>query len=135
MSITWHLYGDKTSFGPLKKDDVVAVFRQAFKMWQDASYGLVFVEEDNTNVDIVIKFARGMHSDPYPFGTDGKTFAHAFPPHDIRGINGDIHFNEYSLYSLKSTMGTNATNLLWAATHEIGEIIHVVIQTIGSLYK
>ena len=78
---------------------------------------LTFTETNDDNADILIKFISGYHGDGYPFDGEGGTLAHAFYPHDNKGISGDAHFDEHETFTLRTNTGVN---LFWVAVHEFG---------------
>ncbi|XP_068683776.1 matrix metalloproteinase-16-like isoform X1 [Montipora foliosa] len=96
------------------------VIRKMIKKWEEVSR-LTIREADqslpNDDVDILISFSRRYHGDPYPFDGEGGTLAHAYYPHDNRGLSGDAHFDDDEQF----TTGTNeGINLDWVALHEFG---------------
>lgn len=74
----------------MSKRDVERTLVRAFNMWQSASQ-LNFrrLANKNLNVDIIVKFGKRYHGDPYLFDGEGGTLAHAFYP----GITntGNLH--------------------------------------------
>lgn len=78
---------------------------------------LTFTETADDNADIKIKFTSGYHGDGYPFDGKSGTLAHAFYPHNNKGLSGDAHFDEDETFTIRTNSGVN---LLWVAVHEFG---------------
>ncbi|XP_022784411.1 72 kDa type IV collagenase-like isoform X1 [Stylophora pistillata] len=92
------------------------IFKKAFDLWQSAS-ALRIREVYSGDADILISFVRQKHGDPFAFDRRGGTLAHAFYPHNNRGLSGDAHFDDDEHF----TTGTkDGINLDWVAVHEFG---------------
>lgn len=102
----------------LSKNRIHQTIRRALSRWEAASQ-LRFYERHKGKADIMIKFERKDHNDPYPFDGPGGTLAHAFYP-GLHHLAGDTHFDEDELFTLKSTKGKN---FYWVSLHEFGHAI------------
>ncbi|KAK3727483.1 hypothetical protein QZH41_006424 [Actinostola sp. cb2023] len=96
------------------------IYKWAFEQWNKASK--ITVTEaprdiPDDKVDILIDWKRGYHGDGYPFDGPGGTLAHAFYPHNNKGIAGDAHFDDGERYTTRRSDGVN---LDWVALHEFG---------------
>ena len=100
----------------LPKPDQRAAFAKAFKRWQAVSQ-LNIRETNDDNADIIISFEREFHGDGRPFFSTTRKYAHAFYPRENRKMAGDVHFNDYVDWTLKSRRGVN---LELVAVHEFG---------------
>lgn len=117
--LTWKLENDNND--GLTRAQVEATLHKAFGKWQ-AITNMKFTmlhHQSNEIPDIVVKFVIRYHQDPYPFDGTGGTLAHAFYPHNNKGLSGDVHFDDDEQF----TLGKNGRNLLWVAVHEIGHSI------------
>lgn len=123
MELRWTLINSGRS---LRYNTVLKVMRQAIHYWhQKTNIDFVEIPKDKVgqkgyekeNIEILVSFESGYHSDPYPFDGPGRTLAHAFYPHTNQGFSGDVHFDDDEYYTYKSSRGRN---LLWVATHELG---------------
>ncbi|XP_046847539.1 matrix metalloproteinase-15-like isoform X2 [Xenia sp. Carnegie-2017] len=122
-TITWSLQNYPSSSIRMSKRDVERTLVRAFNMWQSASQ-LNFrrLANKNLNVDIIVKFGKRYHGDPYLFDGEGGTLAHAFYPGITNtGLSGDIHFDDDEIWSLNGQQGT--TDFMWTSLHEIGHAI------------
>ena len=75
------------------------ILRKMINKWADASSLTITEQRDSfvpdNDVDILIRFVRGRHGDPYPFDGPGGTLAHAYYPHSNKGWY--IHGNDRKL--------------------------------------
>ncbi|ELW64943.1 Matrilysin [Tupaia chinensis] len=92
-------------------DQIVA---KAFQMWGKV-IPLNFRKVERGIADIILRFAVGVHGDPYPFDGPGNTLAHAFFPGP--GLGGDAHFDDDETWTDGRGRGIN---FLYTATHELG---------------
>ena len=102
----------------LDRDTVRSVMKKAMQIWSDHT-NMDFKEISGNNPDIWVKFGSRHHGDPYPFDGQGGTLAHAFYPHNGKGLSGDVHFDDQEYFTVDSKLGKN---LLWVAAHELGII-------------
>ena len=100
----------------LSEQDQRATFIKSFKIWEAASQ-LNIRETKDDKADILIDFKQRYHKDGYPFDGQGGTLAHAFYPHDNKGLSGDAHFDSDEPWTLKRHGGVD---LEWVALHEFG---------------
>jgi len=98
---------------------IKVVMNKAFNLWSTRT-NIDFAEITKGEPDIYIRFVTFFHNDPYQFDGQGGTLAHAFYPHNNKGLSGDIHFDDAEEYTYKSPYGRN---LLWVATHELGHTL------------
>lgn len=75
--------------GDLPEETQKNILRKMIQKWAAAS-SLTITEQINNavpddDVDILIKFVRRYHGDPYQFDGPGGTLAHAYYPHNNRG--------------------------------------------------
>ena len=65
------------------------ILRKMIQKWAEASALNIREQNDpavsDDDVDILIKFVRRYHGDPYAFDGPGGTLAHAYYPHNNRG--------------------------------------------------
>ncbi|XP_070600473.1 matrix metalloproteinase-9-like [Erythrolamprus reginae] len=73
-------------------------FARAFDVWSQVT-PLTFTQQQDGEVDILIKFGTQNHGDPYKFDGEGGVLAHAFAPGGY-SINGDAHFDEDEFWTL-----------------------------------
>ncbi|XP_048454179.1 matrix metalloproteinase-18-like isoform X2 [Rhincodon typus] len=99
----------------LPRKVVDEVLRRAFELWSNVT-ALSFTKTTSV-ADIQITFAARDHGDEFPFDGHGHVLAHAFPPGP--GLGGDAHFDEDETW----VTGSNGTNLLIVAAHEIGHCL------------
>lgn len=96
------------------------VIRKMLRKWEEAST-LSLREADpslsDDQVEILISFVRKYHGDPYRFDGQGGTLAHAYYPHNNRGLSGDAHFDDDEFFT---TGRPDGINLDWVALHEFG---------------
>lgn len=62
------------------------ILRKMINKWAEVSTLNIREQTDpsvkDDDVDILIRFVRGFHNDPYPFDGPGGTLAHAYYPHN-----------------------------------------------------
>lgn len=115
--LKWRLVGRGRT---LEHETIRGVMKRAFKYWSDVT-NLDFIETpSDPEPEIWVKFVRNYHGDPYAFDGEGGTLAHAFYPHNEKGLSGDVHFDDDENFTVNSKYGKN---LLWVATHEVGHSI------------
>lgn len=115
--LTWKL--ENTGGQQFTADEVKNVMRQAFSKWS-ALTNIDFNECptcEGEAVDIWVVFRKYGHEDAYSFDGPGGTLAHAFYPHNNRGLSGDVHFDDSERFTIGSKDGRS---LLFVATHELG---------------
>jgi len=120
MTLTWRLKNDNND--GLSRRQVEDTLHKAFSKWQEVT-NMKFIKlqrEAQEEADIEVEFVTHYHGDPYPFDGHGGTLAHAFYPHNNKGLSGDVHFDDDEVFSLGNNEGRN---LLFVATHEIGHSI------------
>ena len=65
------------------------ILRKMIQKWADASALTIREQNEPTvpddDVDILIRFVRRYHGDPYAFDGAGGTLAHAYYPHNNQG--------------------------------------------------
>ncbi|KAL9954705.1 hypothetical protein ACROYT_G042276 [Oculina patagonica] len=107
--------------GDLGIEQQKSILRRQIQKWAEASTLTITEQTDpsvpDDDVDILIRFVRRYHGDPYPFDGEGGTLAHAYYPHNNKGLSGDAHFDDDERF----TTGTkDGINLDWVAVHEFG---------------
>ncbi|XP_019644837.1 PREDICTED: 72 kDa type IV collagenase-like [Branchiostoma belcheri] len=118
----------------LTEREVRDTVREAFGVWSDYT-PLTFSEvrdPQRTDVDILVEFVSGDHSDNSPFDGRyvpstgrGQQLAHAFqPPRDsyTYRIDGDSHFDGDEEWTLNTARGVN---LYIVAIHEFGHALGI----------
>lgn len=86
QDLTWKLINDNND--GLTRDQVEEVLTKAFQKWHKIT-NLNFRKlpiSDETEPDIVVSFNIRVHNDPYSFDGPGGTLAHAFYPHNNKGL-------------------------------------------------
>ena len=82
------------------------ILRKMINKWAEVSTLNIREQTDpsvkDDDVDILIRFVRGFHNDPYPFDGPGGTLAHAYYPHNNKGkqwsvSNVTIHVSHMEL--------------------------------------
>jgi len=111
--LTWKLVGRGRT---LDRETIRRVMYKAFAIWNSKT-NMAFREISSGTPDIWVRFETYSHGDPYSFDGQGGTLAHAFYPHNNKGLSGDVHFDDSEEYTYQSP---NGRNLLWVATHELG---------------
>ena len=84
--MTWKLINDNND--GLTRQQVEKVLTQSFYKWHKIT-NLNFRKlsiSDETEPDIVVSFGTRGHGDPYAFDGRGGTLAHAFYPHNNKGL-------------------------------------------------
>ncbi|XP_004226042.3 matrix metalloproteinase-17-like [Ciona intestinalis] len=110
----FRMYTDDMS--TLQQQDAVA---RALDVWSKNT-PLVFTQQWQKDVDIMISFPRGYHNDGYPFDGPGHTLAHAFyPGQGLR--SGDVHFDGDEKWTYMSQ--EDGTSLFMVAVHEFGHAL------------
>lgn len=65
------------------------ILRKMINKWAEVSTLNIREQTDpsvkDDDVDILIRFVRRYHNDPYPFDGPGGTLAHAYYPHNNKG--------------------------------------------------
>lgn len=115
--LTWKL--ENTGGQRFTADEVKGVMRQAFAKWS-ALTNIDFEECptcEGEAVNIWVVFRKYGHEDAYSFDGPGGTLAHAFYPHNNKGLSGDVHFDDSERFTIGSKDGRS---LLFVATHELG---------------
>ena len=73
----------------ISREDQKRVLRKMIQKWAAASTLTITEQNDpavpDDDVDILIRFVRGYHGDPYSFDGPGGTLAHAYYPHNNKG--------------------------------------------------
>ncbi|XP_073249979.1 uncharacterized protein [Porites lutea] len=97
------------------------ILRKMINKWAEVSTLNIREQTDpsvkDDDVDILIRFVRRFHNDPYPFDGPGGTLAHAYYPHNNKGLSGDAHFDDDERFTTGTSDGIN---LDWVAVHEFG---------------
>ena len=106
----------------IANNDERAAVRQAFALWQNATY-LTFREVTvAADADIRILWGADNHGDPFPFDNQNGVLAHAFfPPPNNGALAGDMHFDEDENWTTGTrSSGSQPIDLVTVAAHEIG---------------
>ncbi|XP_065658677.1 uncharacterized protein LOC136083199 [Hydra vulgaris] len=85
-NITWRLLDVNDKI--FSRYDAENALQEAFSIWENYS-DLSFQKLNfslKSEADIEIKFVERYHDDPYPFSDNSKASAHAFYPHDQKGL-------------------------------------------------
>ena len=73
----------------LPEDVQKDILRRMIQKWAEASQLTITEQTDpsvpDDDVEILIRFVRLYHGDPYSFDGPGGTLAHAYYPHNNRG--------------------------------------------------
>ncbi|KAJ7357480.1 hypothetical protein OS493_024996 [Desmophyllum pertusum] len=106
----------------LPVEDQKNILRKMIAFWPKYTKEMKITEQadpsvPDDDVDILIRFVRRYHNDPYPFDGQGGTLAHAYYPHNGRGLSGDAHFDDDEPFTTRTSSGIN---LDWVAIHEFG---------------
>ena len=109
--------------GDIAGNDERTAVRQAFALWQNATY-LTFREVTvAADADIRILREANNHGDGFPFDNQNGVLAHAFfPPPNNGALAGDLHFDEDENWTTNTRTNTFAQpiDLVTVAAHEIG---------------